>query len=196
MSIYDADIIEPPEPKDKAKPDSYGVASRGPGKVPQIRNNDKVNRHIAALLVRYGMDYEAVVEKMLPEGTPEAHIKMLANVIEQRPGVERFLQERLIEVGLDVETEKNLKAVLVRVALTTKHKHWPSAMKQAGDYFGWAKKSDDNDKPVTLVLKGFEKDLEELFDGAVPNASATMPKRRPIIEKEVNEEPEEPDSVQ
>lgn len=200
MNIYDTDLLDTPDPKkpgkDKEKPDSYGVASRGPGKAPQIRNTDKINRHVASLLIKYGMDYKAVVAKMLEEGAPEAHIDMLARTLEQRPSVARFLKEALAAAGLGPDAEKEFMATLSFVARDTKHKHWPSAIKQVGDYYGWSKKSEDADKPVTLVLKGFEKEVAELFDGKLPDSNA-MPKRRPaIIEKEVEDTDEDIDVIQ
>jgi hypothetical protein len=188
VSIFDLVPFEPVKPEDVLpnKPDSYGVTAKGEtsqGKVYGIRNTARVNEHVARMFIKYNMDAEAAVSKMLPDDASEAHIRMLAKTLAQRPQVARYLQEILAKLGLTADAQKLAVAMVWEVAFDKKSKHWPAAMKLLADLGGWVKKTDDSDKPVTLVLKGFEKDLEELFDGNVPSADA-LPKKRPaIIEK-------------
>lgn len=192
MSIYDYAPFDPLKPEDvlPTKPDSYGVTSKGEnsqGKVYGIRNTPRVNEHVARMLIKFNMDAEAAVSKMLPDDASEAHIRMLAKTIVQRPQVNRYLQEILGQLGLTADSQKLAVAMIWEVAFDKRSKHWPGAMKLLADLGGWVKKTDESDKPVTLVLKGFEKDLETLFDGAVPQADA-MPRKRPIIETASDEE--------
>lgn len=186
MSIYDSAPFEPVKPDQilPNKPDSYGVYYKG--KQLAFRNTPLVNEHIARMLIKYNMDADAAVSKMLPEDAevPEVKIRMYAQSLLQRPQVGRYLQEILAKLGLTNESLQIVLAIIWQVAFDTKSKHWPAAVKLLADLGGWVKKTDESDKPVTLVLKGFEKDLEELFDGKVPEANA-LPNRRPaIIEKE------------
>lgn len=179
VSIYDDLDIPPPKVPKSDKPDSYGVASRGAGKPYQIRNTEIVNKHVAHMVVNYGMDYEAAIHKMLPLDASEVHIRMLAQTIEQRPGVKRYIQEILGEMGFTAAAERMFMAKLSEVAMDKNHKQWSSAIKIIGEYYGWSKKADESDKPVTLVFKGFEDDVKRMFDGNLPDT--TPAKSRPAI---------------
>ena len=54
-------------------PASYGTASRGPGRSPQIRHTrPEVAAHVARLVVGCNMDFEAAVSKMWAEEYPDA----------------------------------------------------------------------------------------------------------------------------
>lgn len=184
MGIYEDLDIPPPRASQISKaqsdkPASYGVASRGAGKPYQVRNTDKVNEHVARMFIAYRMDTEAAVSKMLPPDVSESHVRMLAQTLEQRPGVKKWLQQIYGELGLTDESQKVAIAMLWEVAIDKKSKHWPAAMKMLSDIFGWSKKADESDKPVTLVFKGYEDDVKRMFDGNLPDT--TPAKSRPAI---------------
>ena len=79
-------------------PASYGTASRGPGRSPQIRHTrPEVAAHVARMVVGCNLDYEAAVSKMWAEEYPDAtelQIQEKAQALQESPHVKRAIEAR------------------------------------------------------------------------------------------------------
>lgn len=154
--------------------DSYGVLSRGVGKAPQIdHRNPRVAAHIALLLSKNGMDYNAVVSLMLAEkGVSDHGIAALANTLEKSGSVSAAVKELFRRIGLTEEGFQVYVSGLWEVFADRNSKHWPAAARQLGTLYGIDKKADEKNKPQELPLKGLDEGLRKMFGAEPPDVVA------------------------
>jgi hypothetical protein len=159
-------------PYDPPVKESFGVASRGEGKTPQIRHTrPEVARHCARMIIAHNGDTRAAVSKMLaveyPDAT-EAQIEALARTIQASPHVQREIDNVLEEIGFGKEALKKLIGILWKEVLGGNDKRWASAARLLAEITGAAKAADKDPKLPTLKLAGMEEGLSQMLGDAAP----------------------------
>lgn len=175
------DVILPPAPsgpakiKRKVKPsdgtEHYGV-SQHDDKFKIRYQRPEVAKHCARVLIQNNMDYEAATAKMLgsfatsnklPDPT-DAQIIRWAQILRDAPQIQKALQERLKEIGVDDGAQKLWLSLLWNAALDkVNDKRWPSAMKILGEAMQMGKRAaDEANKPIALPLQDMAKGLKKM----------------------------------
>lgn len=184
--------IKPPQLEPEA-PNSYGVASRGEGKAPQIRHTrPEVARHCARMIIRSNMDTQAAVAKMLEADYPdatEAQIVALARTIQTSPYVQREINGLLEEIGYGNEALKKLIGILWAEVLGGNDKRWAAAARLLAEITGAAKAKAQDPKLPRLKLIGMDDGLKEMLGDAAPTDEE--PAEGDIMEPEIDVEDDE-----
>ena len=162
----------PKVPYDLPEKESFGVASRGAGKAPQIRHTrPDVAKHCARMIIAHNMDTEAAVSKMLAVEFPDAtepQIVALARTIQASPHVQREIKNILEEIGFGDEALKKLIGILWSEVLGQNDKRWASAARLLAEITGAAKAGSKGEKMPTLRLAGMDEGLSRMLGDAAP----------------------------
>lgn len=157
---------------DAPKPESYGVASRGDDKAPQIRHTrPEVARHCARMIIAHNMDTQAAVSKMLATTCPnatEAQVVQLARTIQASPHVQREMTKLLEDIGFGDDALKKLIGILWQEVLGGNDKRWAAAARLLAEITGASKAADKGKKLPTLKLAGMEAGLSQMLGDAAP----------------------------
>lgn len=162
----------PKTPYDLPEKESFGVASRGDGKAPQIRHTrPEVAQHCARVIISCNMDTEAAVSKMLATDYPdatEAQIVALARTIAASPHVQREIKNILEEIGFGDKALTKLIGILWSEVLGQNDKRWASAARLLAEITGAAKAASKGEKMPTLRLAGMDEGLSQMLGDAAP----------------------------
>ena len=154
------------------KPASFGLASKGEGRSPQIRHTrPEVARHCARMIIAHNMDTQAAVGKMLATEYPDAtdaQIVALARTIQASPHVQREMTKLLEEIGFGDEALKKLIGLLWQEVLGMNDKRWAAAARLLAEITGAAKASEKGKVLPTLRLAGMEEGLSKMLGDAAP----------------------------
>jgi hypothetical protein len=154
-------------------PASYGTASRGPGRPPQIRHSrPEVAAHIARLVVGCNMDFEAAVSKIWAEEYPEAteiQIQAAAQTLQESSHVKRAIEAQLEKIGFGDKAQSRLIALLWREVLGNNDKRFPIAARLLAEITQAAKANIKNEKMPTLRIAGIEEGVKAMLGDHAPS---------------------------
>ena len=153
-------------PWDDDKDEAYGTQSQGPERGYKIAyQKPEVAKHVARVLIKNNMDYEAAVASMLKDKEPaatDANIVNVARFLEKAPQVQKALQAVLKDIGLDEEAEKLLVSLAWNKALDKRSRDQIAAIKLLGEWMGKGAKAGENKKPAKLAIEGYEEGLKRM----------------------------------
>jgi len=154
------------------RPDSYGSASRGEGRTPQIRHtHPEVAKHVARLVIGCNMDYEAAVQKMWAEEFPdatEAQIVDKAEVLRASPHIQKAIGEHLEKIGFGDKAQSKLIAILWKEVLGQNDKRWVGAARLLAEITQAAKAKSKDEKIPVLKFAGMEEGIKAMLGDAAP----------------------------
>lgn len=175
----------------EAKPEGYGLSSKGEGRAPQIRHTrPEVAKHCAKMIIRKNMDAEAAVAEMLKADYPDAtdaQIVSLARTIQASPHVQREMAKLLEEIGFGDEALKKLIGLLWAEVLGQNDKRWAAAARLLAEITGAAKAASKDPKLPTLKLAGMEDGLLRMLGQHAPTNDDNMG----VEETPIDDAPEE-----
>ena len=149
--------------------DSYGVQSRGPGKVPQIRaSRPEVAEHCARLIVGCNMDYEAAVARMLGPDATEDQIRTKAETLAKSTHVREAIEKQLEKIGFGDAAQTRLIALLWKEVLGGNDKRWASAARLLAEITQAAKANAHNESIPTLRVSGLEDGIANMLGTHAP----------------------------
>ena len=166
---------KPAQREEDIKPDSYGTASRGPGRPPQIRHTrPEVAAHIARIVVGCNVDFEAAVSKLWAEEYPEAteiQIQAAAQTLQESSHVKRAIEAQLEKIGFGDKAQSRLIALLWREVLGTNDKRFPIAARLLAEITQANKANIKNEKMPTLRIAGIEEGVKAMLGESAPTDS-------------------------
>jgi len=156
-------------------PASYGTASRGPGRSPQIRHTrPEVAAHVARMVVGCNLDYEAAVSKMWAEEYPDAtelQIQEKAQALQESPHVKRAIEAQLEKIGFGDKAQSRLIALLWKEVLGSNDKRWVGAARLLAEITQASKANSRNEKMPTLRIAGIEEGVKAMLGESAPTDS-------------------------
>jgi hypothetical protein len=155
---------------DDGKGPGYGTSKDNGGF--KIRyNRPAVATHVARILIRHAMDYEAAVTEIVREAKEEVADSIIAKIaqsMEKSPSVQYAVKELLESIGIGDEAEKLLIARTWAIALNDASRDKLPALKLLGEWRGMGKKAGQH-KPEPLVGDEVAAGLRKM--GLVPEAA-------------------------
>jgi len=163
-------IYEAADAELEVRDPSFGSASRGENKAPQIRHTKpEVARHCARMIIAANMDAEAAVAKMweteYPDAT-EAQIVATARTLENSPHVQREIAKLLEEIGFGDEALKKLIGILWSEVLGKNDKRWVGAARLLAEITGAARAKQKGEKIPVLKIAGSEDIIKNMLGDA------------------------------
>lgn len=150
-------------------PDSYGVQSRGPGKIPQIRDSrPEVAEHCARLIVGCNLDYEQAVSRMLGPDATENQIRIKAETLKESTHVREAIEKQLEKIGFGDAAQTRLIALLWKEVLGGNDKRWASAARLLAEITQAAKANAHNERIPTLRIGGLEEGIANMLGDSAP----------------------------
>ena len=167
-----------PALEDVNVPDSYGTASRGAGRSPQIRHTrPEVAAHVARLVVGSNMDFEAAVSKMWAEEYPDAtelQIQEKAQALQESPHVRRAIEAQLEKIGFGDKAQARLIALLWKEVLGSNDKRWVGAARLLAEITQASKANQHNEKIPVLRVAGIEEGVKAMLGEHAPSDDFVM----------------------
>lgn len=165
--------VKPTDPMaDITMPNGYGVRDRGAGKSVQfLHDRDRVAEHIARVVIKNNLNFEAAVAQMSPKKLTDAQISVQANILMRSPKVQAKLQLLYVEIGIDDESFKKYWSILWQWMLGGDRPRAVTAAKLLGSIFGVTEKADESKKVQPLPIKGIAEGLAKM--GVTPQTNPT-----------------------
>ena len=162
--------IKPTDPFAEAP---YPLRAPNKSSIPGLRLGDpKVREHVARVVLKHQMDYEAACGKMLPAKATKAQIIALAQTLESDPRIQAELQEQLRKLGIDDESFKEFYSTLwYWLKDRTNDRRFAVASRILGEAFGVGARKDASKTPSELKIAGFEAGVKRMFQDASPPAT-------------------------
>jgi hypothetical protein len=156
---------------DLTMPAGYGTRARPNGGI-QFRHQDpRVAAHIARVVLKNNMNFEAAVAAMSPRKLTDEQIAAQAFVLKRAPKVQAEIQKLYQTIGLDDEAFKKYWSVLWEWMLSGDRPRAVTGAKLLGAIFGINDKADESKKPQVLKIAGLEEGLKAM--GVTPSANPT-----------------------
>jgi hypothetical protein len=161
--------MKKPKKESVIKEDSYGVQSRGDGKLPQIRDSrPEVAAHVARIVVSCNMDFEQATARLLGPEATEEQIRTKADTLAKSSHIREAIEKQLEKIGFGDAAQSRLIALLWKEVLGGNDKRWAAAARLLAEITQAAKANAQNEKIPTLRIGGLEQGLSSMLGPDAP----------------------------
>ncbi len=166
--------MKKPKKESVIKEDSYGVQSRGDGKLPQIRDSrPEVAAHVARIVVSCNMDFEQATARLLGPEATEEQIRTKADTLAKSSHIREAIEKQLEKIGFGDAAQSRLIALLWKEVLGGNDKRWAAAARLLAEITQAAKANAQNEKIPTLRIGGLEEGLAAMLGSDAPTNETT-----------------------